>query len=207
MFFGHYDTVVMLLKYGLSFTLNQLKASQIKENLFKILTHGYVNSDDTYKKKSKSLRWNFITDWYSDLVTDNTIFRNDLYNYGNDHQNIAKLIVRYEVKQDVWTTSLTNLTIDPYHSELYFDIEILTYFIQNGMDINKIAKSNYFNEEITGRSLLEGSIIFMKLDVIEFLLQLHNINKTISNIKAIKTINNNEQIKILLLKYGVNILT
>ena len=187
-FFGHHDTVIMLLKLGLNFNLTG------EYYYFKLAEYGYVHLNDV--NSSKKRNYSFIDGWYVDLVNNNTIFRNDFFICSNDYFKIVKLLVDFKVPHNEWP-------MDPC-SEIFYDVGIFTYFMQNGIDINKKVESFFLFEE-TGRSFLEGAIIFMKVDVIEFLLQLQGINKMITNVKAIETINNNEQIKNLLLKYGVDV--
>ena len=180
-FFGHYDTVVILLKLGLSF--NSISTQTDVNNLFDITSIGYG-----IKGRLSKI--------YGDLISNNTIFRNDIYNYGGDSEyvNIIKLLISYDVP--INDCCIFN------RGYIFYTIDIFTYFIQNGMDINKRFG---VNNDI---SFLSLAISAEKLDlnVIEFLLQ-QKIDTKIVNvpqISTIKIINDNDQLKNLLLKYGVD---
>lgn len=170
-FFGHYETVVMLLKFGMNLSL-------IKENLFTFTSIGYLMAACS-------------SDIYNDLINNNIIFRNDIYNYGNEYLDIVKLLINYNVP-------IGYSCIFDKHSDLFYDVEIFRYFLQNGMNINKTIGHNNLN-------FLEIAIIVKKEAVIEFLLQ-NGIDKKITNKKPInEIINNNEYLKNLLLMYGVDV--
>lgn len=175
-FFGHFETVIMLLKLGMTFNMT---INSIKENLFTFTSAGYLTQ-------------NCSSEIYNNLVSDDIIFRNDIYNYGEGYLDIVKLLINYNVPIDnSWSWIFTR------QSDIFYEVEIFRYFLQNGMNINKTTGHN-------SMTFLEVAINFKKLDVIEFLLQ-EGINKKITNERAIKIINDNEQIKHLLLTYGVDL--
>ena len=84
-FFGHHDTVIMLLKFGMNFSsVNFTSAiTKNKYNLFAITTNGYYNKG-----------WKNET--YDDLINNDITFRNDNYNYGeaSEYVDIVKLLIR-----------------------------------------------------------------------------------------------------------------
>ena len=186
-FFGHYDTIIMLLKYGMDFNMVSVCTSSlisIKENnLFEIARTGYCSQ-------------NSHSEIYNDLVNNNTIFRNDNYNYGeaSEYVNIIKLLISYQ-------TPIGKCCIFNRHSVIFYSIDIFTYFLQNGMDIN----ITWGHHSKNVNNFLTVAISAKKLDVIEFLLQNKINTKILKNHEINNTINNNEQIKNLLLKYGVKL--
>ena len=183
-FFGHCDTLVMLMKFGMNI-------NSLNEDLFIVSWCGYiVKSNPTAS-----------SDTYGNLINNNTIFRNDIVNYESTYQitNIIKLLINCGIR-------MPNDFIPSAYSNLFYDVDIFTYFIQNGFDIDKNNISSYYP-----RNILEGVIIFakpdkMNLDIIELLLQ-NGFNLTIKDTNAIEVVNDPvfEPIKILLLKYGIYI--
>ena len=179
-FFGHYDTVIMLLKFGMEFSSIMIN----NNNLFTLTSIGY-------KKKG------CVSKIYDDLIRDNIIFRNDIYNYGDDieYVNIIKLLISYNIP-------IGNTSDNAYffkNSHIFYKIEIFEYFIQNCMDIN--IKCGKYSD----LSLLDMVICGGELNVIEFLLQ-NNIDKKIIYAHEHRDIiDNNKQLKTLLLKYGITL--
>ena len=191
-YFGHLETIIMLLKLGMVLNTHPVA---IKDDLFVLAYVGYV-----YKSIYSKLYDGLIDSTPNNTPNKNTIFRNDIYNYGvSTHLDIIKLLISHNIP-----TTNVSLMITPY-SAIYNDVSILEYFIRNGLNINKRWDDTRFNEN---RNLLEGVIISAKpdkmyLDVIEFLLE-NGADRHIINKEAIQVVNNPvyEPIKILLLKYG-----
>ena len=177
-FFGHFQTVIMLLKYGMKFSLIY---SINKNNLFDITLDGHKSH-------------NVFSKIYYEIVNNDPIFRNDIYNYGNDNEyvKIVKLLIDHGVPTD-------NYCIFNRHSIIFYNVDIFTYFIKNGMDINIKWGSRKNNNFLT------TAIGAKKLDVIEFLLQQKIDTTIVKNHENKFIIYENEQIKNLLLKYGVDL--
>lgn len=175
-FFGHLEIVILLLKLGMDIY-------SITDNLYTVTKMG--NSP----KCSKT----FV---YDDLINNNTIFRNDVYKYGNKYVDIIKLLIEYDVPaQGI-------VILYPYNSNFY-DIDIFKFYIKIGLDINIKWKSPV-PEYCDDRNFLEGSIIFDHIDIVEFLLE-SGVIPNITDTAAIRTINKNKQIRDLLLKYDISV--
>jgi ankyrin repeat protein len=171
-FFGHYDTVLYLTSLGL----------ELKED-----------NDILRMTLSGSFYKSIASKEYDSLLENNIIFRNDAYNYGNTYHDICKLLFKYGIT--INDDSCVNIL-----SRKFYDVELFSYFIDKLPDINKKYASAY-NYGLDNSTLLESSIIYMKTDVIEFLLK-NGANLDITNTAALKVINENEDIKNLLLTFG-----
>ena len=197
-FFGHLEIVIMLLKRGLAFDQY--------EKLFNLTICGrvcMVESFSAVSEQSKVAAYSL----YKELITPNMdtsindeIFRNDLYQYGNYSIGILKLLISHDTKKLYrYNLDLGLLT------DRFYDIEIFRYLIENNtlIDINKkfIPRDIVLNgiEEIT---LLECSVIYNKLDIIEFLLQ-NGAKGPIINDRAVKKAKINQPIIDMLMKYGI----
>ena len=180
-YMGQLQTIIFLLKLGMNL-LESWTNLKLTYNLFIIAMDGFM---DGYSRDS-------IT--YMELI-DNTVFKNHVHNYGYDHQAILRLLVDYNIP-------LGNAyELGPF-CDAFYDIKIFTYFMQTrpDVDMNTVFGSNFKGE--VGRTFLDGAIIYRKLDVMELLLN-YGVNTKTLNAAVTETINENEPIKIMLLKYGV----
>ena len=199
-YFGHYETVIMLLQLGMAFS--STSSLTRVNNLFKITYMGTNGCCFSY------------SEIYDDLIEDNIIFRNDLYCGGDKHLEIVKLLISYNYP------TFGETIFFPY-SQTFYDVEIFSYFIQNGYDINKkwespMIKANGKREN-DSRNLLEGAIIMHIEDytfgddhdglaIIEFLLQ-SGIDTVLTNKYAIRIVNESQytEFQKLMMMYGVHI--
>ena len=189
-FFGHFETVIMLVKRGLNL-------NYCKKNLIHLTIHGkicciYDSGDEDP----------FIISicYYSELLYDDSTntFRNDIYNYGNDYVDILKLLITYDIK----SASIITLNLGRLPAEFY-DINIFRYLIlDNDLIDFKFGVPTINLHNLEDRTLLESSIIYEKLDVIEFLLQ-KGAKSPITNDNAIRVIEINQPIRNILMKYRI----
>ena len=194
-FFGHLETVVLLLKNG-------LKLDMCNENLFNMIINGKASTIydfDRYVRLGVISSITPVLTFYHQLIENCDEFKNDIYHYGNDHAGILKLLISHDVKQ------LGNCALDIgcLTSEFY-DICILKYFIVDDALANldkKCVIANQFNSYET-RSLLESAILYEKLDVIEYLLQ-NGAKGPVGNNDAVSKVLATEPIMNMLLKYGI----
>ena len=174
-FFGHSEMVNLLLKLGMDF-------NDIGVSLFLMVLDGY----DTKNKTSFS---------YDNLINNDNIFRNDVYNYGVNHIEIFKLLL-HNISMNDWKF-IRYLPVD------FYDLDIFTYLLSESFDINQKLCFDHMGNPCDA-TVLEMSIIHNKINITELLLQ-HGTNISITFVNAIKLINDNEEFKTLLEKYGVNI--
>jgi ankyrin repeat protein len=174
-FFGHLDMVKLLLSLGMEF-------STIPNLFFAIL-----DGCDCIGKASLS---------YDKLVEDDLTFRNDLYNYGTEHIEVFKLLIKYEVPHGSWQF-LRYLPI------AFYDPIIFSYFLKGDVDPNERFMFDFIGY-LYKASLLEMSIIHNKIDITELLLQ-YTTNISIQSVYASEIIERNENFKNLLLRYGADV--
>jgi ankyrin repeat protein len=145
--FGHLEIVELLLKYGLCFDNTQ-------DNLFEVIIDGYSGENKSYKK----------------LIEGDDIFRNDIFEYGNNHLEIMKLLIKHNYKPPNWEVLAT------LPKSLY-DVELFSYFLTDDVDPNKkfMIPDRY---SLYGKSihqiemnLLEMCILNGNLEIIELVLQ------------------------------------
>jgi hypothetical protein len=124
--FGHYDVVKLLVNYGLNFCDD--------EDFFVIVHDGIYRNDKIYDKLQKCQLFNKLHTYYS----------------GNGQSDILKLLINHKVP-------VTNFDkIFNIYSEKFFDIDIIKYCVENGMDIHIVK--------------METCIYYRKYDLIRWLL-------------------------------------
>jgi hypothetical protein len=173
-FFGHLRMIELLLSYGMEF-------SSIEENLFTITINGEL------LKGTPSIE-------YTNLIKDNNIFKNDIYNYGRDYVEIFRLFIKHGIPKP-------NYPILEILPKQFYELDIFTYFIGDDIDINKVLNSTKRGEP---ENLLELSIIYQKIEITELLLE-YGTNPVVRNKSVIQKVKENKEIHNLLLKYGVMI--
>lgn len=174
-FFGHLQMINFLLKLGTNF--NNV------DDVFSIMLDGKFCRD----KPSKTYTNIILTD----------MFRNDMYNYGDEYVNILRLLLVCNVNKPDWRF-LERLPIE------FYEIDIFIHFISN--DTNTV-------ENFRGQHLLVKSISNRKMDMIKFLLQYMSEQKSDKLDESILTeelitvinINKDEELKNLLKSYGIDI--
>ena len=189
-FFGHYETVVMLLKLGM--IINQ----QLTD-LFSFVFAGNLNyrHDPNHYNMNEAFQ-------YRTFVGCDDIFRNDIYNFGTviTYVNILKLLISYDLPQSKYHVAyLASM------NEEFYDIDIFKYFIIDDIDLNFIkgeVKVDRHTYEYV--SLLELSIMYDKLDIIEFLLQ-KGASGPIENKNILDKIKKSQLVSNILLRYGIEI--
>ena len=197
-FFGHLEIVILLLKRGLTFS----SSSTGDDNVFNMTIYGKLCSMHNVEYFTQSMPDDLSPTFYNNLIKDDDTFRNDIYNFGSDHSEILKMIIadncRISTEQNnLFVSNLGTLT------EEFYDIDILKYFTIDENIINstyKVFNAHYYERE--KRTLLESSIVYKKLDVIEYLLQ-KGASSPINNNTAIIAMNSNMLIKNMLTKYGI----
>jgi len=193
-FFGHLEIVILLLKRGMTF-------DQCKKNIIDMTIYGKLCC--MYETNFMAFYDNILSDMYDRLIKNSDTFRNDIYHYGNDYVDILKLLISYDVKQSC--NHIPNLGKLP--SEFY-DIDIFRYFISDNnsdndfIDTKCIIIDPSFFEQKEERTLLESSIVYEKLDIIEFLLQ-KGAKGSITNEKAIDKAKNVQPVMNMLMKYEI----
>ena len=192
-FFGHYDTVIFLLKLGMTIRMITIENEQ-NVNLFSSVFGGNSNYryDPNDRDKSRDICYNLF-------INRDDIFRNDIYNFGTNstYVNIIKLLITYDVpKLNHYTACLGVMP------EEFYDIDVFKYFISDGDDLINLKYSSIYEYSLL--SLLESSIIHEKLDIIEFLLQ-KGATGPIENSSAIDTIKKSQPIMNILMRYGIEV--
>lgn len=193
-FFGHLEIVILLLKHGMTF-------DQCKKNIIDMTIYGKLCC--MYETNFMAFYDNILSDIYDKLIKNSDTFRNDIYHYGNDYVDILKLLISYDVKQSC--NHIPNLGKLPAE---FYDIDIFRYFISGDIsdnvfiDTKCIIVDPYFFEQKEERTLLESSIVYEKLDIIEFLLQ-KGAKGPITNKKAIDKAKNVQPVMNMLMKYEI----
>lgn len=151
-YFGHFEIVKMLLCYGLEF-------GDMVENPFVLCVKGMHNVGQENEP-------------YTNLIKDNDIFRNHIYNYGNGYDDILKLLVVC----NVCVPHYDNVGVQ-YLMEL--DVGTIRYFLDGGMNIN--LRFEYKNVMM---SLLEYTVL-KNIKMVKFLLdagiECHVLNINVVN--------------------------
>ena len=195
-FFGHFETVILLLKRGLKF-------EDISDNLFNMIVNGKLCAIHDFRRYITPSISSSLNHYYQ-LTENNDTFRNDIYHYGNDHVNILKLLISYDTKQ------LGNRILDLGQlTAEFYDIDIFKYFMDDVMFFSnvKCVIASQFNEQ-EERTLLESSIAYEKLDLIEYLLQ-KGAKGPITNYNVLYKLKHSQdlsqQIMNVLMKYEIRI--
>jgi hypothetical protein len=169
-FFGHLDIVTWLLSLGMDF-------NNITENLFVAVEHGY-----SYRLKM------YESETYTNLINNNTIFRNDIYNYGGKYIDIVNVLIKYDVPiPDVHDVNIASI--------ICISTDVFKYFINN-VDINlmiKISDNRYI-------SLLELAVIICNQDIIKLLLN-YGIDPHVKDYQAVRYVKSNARF----IDYGIKI--
>jgi hypothetical protein len=147
---------------------------KLEENLFEVVITGYYFS-------------NKPSDVYDNLIK-NTCFKNDVYNWGKKHYEIIQLLIKYSVP-------IINEDFLVITKQEFYTVEFFKYIIPNISNVN----AKYKDTDIV--TLLESSIIFFAFDVTKLLLE-YGANPSVYNVVALKIVNENKDIKNLLLAYG-----
>jgi ankyrin repeat protein len=174
-FCGHMDIVLLLLQWGQRF-------EDIEMELFTVVKDGYFNicGDETY-----------LT-----IIDNDPTFRNDVYAYGNDHLEILKLLIKHYIP-------IPNFTHFDLNNTIFFDIDIIKYFIERGMDIN-IKYKYYIGFEEKECNLLETSILRHNINITEYLLK-SEFGLEVTNLDVFEGHNHPDEYKKLLTFYGIDI--
>lgn len=110
-FFGHYPMVLFLME-------RQIELTNHVDNLFMIGSYGSGYRD--YKKIG-----------YAKLINGTNSFRNDRFNYGLDYLDIFKLLISARL-------DIPDRTFFKMLYPTYYNVELVSYFIANGTDINYV---------------------------------------------------------------------
>src|SRR5208283_2509654 len=77
-----------------------------------------------------TLTYDKITLSYDKITTNNSIFRNDIFHYGDSYADILKLLIENNVR-------IPDHTIFEILPEKFYNRDFFVYLISNGIDINK----------------------------------------------------------------------
>ena len=192
-FFGHYETVVMLLKLGM--TVDLPKVNSISQNTSINLCSSVFGGNSNYRYDPNYSDINRDLCYYA-FISHDDIFRNDIYNFGTNktYVDILKLLITYNVPRLRHHTACLGEM-----PEEFYDIDIFKYFILDGDNLINLV----YNAR-SPKSLLESSIVHEKLDVIEFLLQ-KGAKGPIVNSYARMKIENRPTIMNMLMRYGIEV--
>lgn len=176
-YFGQLDVVKLLLYKGLD--LNS------SENLFLFVANGFLSN--TFPMESVM---------YTKLIANGDIFRNDIYLHGKQNTEIIKLLIENNVRAPDHTI------FEVLPVELY-SMEILSYLISSGIDINTTFKDGSMNR-IT--SVLELSIQTGNLEIVKLLLE-NKADVKINDNGPIKRTKNTHDAEIinLFVEYGASL--
>lgn len=156
---GHYDVVEILFKYGLDY-------NDIDENLYVIV------SDGERMRNCTSLK----------LIKDNPYFiEQDFLHRRCKHLKIFTLLIEHKVP----IYDFGEIFRDGHYD--FYNVDIVKYCIDNGMDINK-------------HILLSSCIYWKKIDLIKLLLN-NNINVNLESLHC-GLVNDNDDMKKLFMDYG-----
>lgn len=171
-YFGHLSVVEYLLHH--------IDLNNIIENLLSITLYGNVE-----RNNHQNRRYNI----YNTLVNTH-IFRNDLYNYGNDVDNIFELLVRHNVK----IPSYDFLDILP---KQHYTKEFVSLLLLHGYDINSTFNMDCYrsgiilNVHAVNVTMLEVCIRLGKTDIVKLLLDSGaDLSITISSTNFDNVLNN-----------------
>lgn len=154
--FGHYDVVKLLVNYGLQFCDD--------EDFFAIVHEGIYRNTKIYDKLQKCQLFNRL---YA-------------CNFGIGQSDILKLLMNHNVP-------VTNFDkIFGTYSEHFFEIDIIKYCVENGMDIHMVK--------------METSIYYKKYDLIRWLLDCGYVVNLSDGMWAV--VNDNMDMKQLFGEYG-----
>lgn len=142
--FGHYEIVQFLLENGLLFS------SITCTNLF-CITSFFAGYEESLIKEY--CRGELLIKEYNILVNDN-ILRNDVYNYGNNHKKIFELLI-------VHNYSIGDFNLCENFNSQLLEINILKYFLSQIINSEPIDKKF---------SAVELCILDKKYDELKFLL-------------------------------------
>lgn len=109
-FFGHYEIVMMLLELGLDFC-------DVDENLFDVVITGYA-------------RRNAYSELYEKFVSEDDIFKNDTFKYGDGSNKIIELLMKYNV-------SVGNCEFVPKIHYNFITVDFFKYIVERIDDPNQ----------------------------------------------------------------------
>lgn len=178
-YFGHLTVVEYLLHH--------IDLNNITENLLSIILYGNVE-----RNNHQNRRYNI----YNTLVNTH-IFRNDLYNYGNDADNIFELLVRHNVK----IPSYDFLDILP---RIHYTKEFVSLLLLHGYEINSTFNMDCYrsgiilNVHATNVTILEVCIRLGKTDIVKLLLDSGvDLSITVSSTNFNNVSNNTSVLKLM----------
>lgn len=151
-YFGHLNIV--------EFLLDKINLNDIIENLLMVIVEDYIDDRSLDNKESKF-------SMYRKIIKNSTIFRNDIYNYGNDHVEIFKLLCGRNI-------ALHDYEILKILPERFYSIEFISCLISNGFDINYKFKLNILKSliQISETATVLGiCIILNKFDIVKYLVE------------------------------------
>jgi ankyrin repeat protein len=155
-FFGHLNTVNLLLEFGMDIY-------DTKENLFVVIDDGIHSS-------------NIPSLTYNNLINDDDVFVNDVYNFGIQHSDILKLLIKYRVQ-------IPEIPRTCNYYVMFHDVETMRYFLDSGMDINTQVTWTVNYISLLDRSLRLGNIDVAKL-LLEYGIEPIIDDKTFNYIKT-----------------------
>lgn len=163
-FFGHLDMLKLLLSKDIDI---HMVNDNFKYGLYNVLAVGF--GVKIYSNK------NVI---YDELIKNNNIFRNDIFQFGNDYVDIFKILIGL------------NVCIRDCKKFLdygaFYEVDIINYYVSNG------GNSDF---------VLAKCIIFGKLDIVKMLLGM--IDKvTINDFYIDEIIDGSKELKILFDEHG-----
>jgi hypothetical protein len=163
-FFGHLNMVKLLLSIDIDIhAIND----NFKYKLYDVLAYGF---------ESRILKYGI--DVYGNLIKDNNIFRNDIFQFGYDYVDIFKMLISLGV-------CIKECKVFLKYNRFY-EIDIINCYVSNGGNPHDV---------------LEDCIQFNKMDIIIMLLDM--IDKvTIKDIYIDEFINKNDELKKLLEEHG-----
>ncbi len=118
-FFGHYD----MLKYLLNFNYD------LNPELFVMISYGSSEEEQHIG--------------YANLIENNIIFRNDVYQFGDSYDKILKLLVENNV-------GIPDLIFFEYLKKELYTVEIVNYMVQMGIEVKYMLKfcDGYVNSDV-----------------------------------------------------------
>lgn len=155
-YFGHLNIV--------EFLLDKINLNDVVENLLMVIVEDYTDERTLNNKESKFLM-------YRKIIKNSTTFRNDIYNYGNDHVEIFKLLC----DRNIILNDYEILKILP---ERFYSIEFISCMISNGFDINYKFKLNISKSLIQipeTATVLGICIILNKFDIVKYLVEYESV--------------------------------
>jgi ankyrin repeat protein len=170
-FFGHYPMLKILLSYG-------IKLDNVTHNPLMMCAYG--SSVQEYKIIG-----------YEILTTNSNVFRNDYFNIGSDYVDIFYFLIENNVV-------IPDRTFIEALDNKYYSVNLFTYIIQNGININSklnvISKQSEYHLDY----LLKRAVMANCTEVAELLLE----NGADAYIGGFVFITENEKLRKLLEEYG-----